>query len=85
MESKPKEELIRITWFEDRLELDPTGKAKGRGVYLCRNVDCVEKAMRRGAFTRSLHADPGRQQIEQVLEKIRVAGAAGPEGEDHAE
>ena len=39
MESKPKEELIRVAWYEGMLSLDPTGKAKGRGVYLCKDPD----------------------------------------------
>ena len=70
MESKTKDELIRITWYEGRLSVDPTGKAKGRGVYVCRNRDCVEKALKKGAFARSLHQDPGRQEIERVLKEL---------------
>ena len=73
MESKPKEELIRITWYEGRLSPDPTGKAKGRGVYICKSRDCMEKAMRKGAFARSLHEDPGREQIERVIEELSHA------------
>ena len=92
MESKPKEELIRVTWFEGKLALDLTGKAKGRGVYFCKDPACMEKAMKKGAFARSLHEDPGRPQIERVIEELEAViraeqgdGAAAAEGDDHAE
>ena len=32
MESKPKNELIRIAGYENEVTLDLTGRAKGRGV-----------------------------------------------------
>ena len=70
MESKPKEELVRVTWFEGELAVDATGKAKGRGVYICKSKDCVAKAARKGAFARSLRVDPGREQIENVIEEL---------------
>ena len=44
MESKPKGSLIRIACYEDNITVDPTGKAKGRGVYLCPDRECMEKA-----------------------------------------
>ena len=91
MESKPREELVRITWYEGQLAVDATGKAKGRGVYLCKNKDCMAKAAKKGAFARSLRVDPGKEQIERVLEELEemAAGpeeqlAAGPEGESNA-
>ena len=34
--------------------VDPTGKANGRGAYLCRNVLCLEKAQKTKALERSL-------------------------------
>ena len=70
MESKTKEELVRVTWYEGELAVDTTGKAKGRGVYICKDKDCIAKAARKGAFARSLRADPGREQIERVLEEL---------------
>ena len=82
MESKPKDELVRITWYEGTLSLDPTGKAKGRGVYLCRDQACMQKAVKKGAFGRSLRENPGNDQIERVAEELK---ALLSEGDDHAE
>ncbi|MCR5034730.1 MAG: YlxR family protein [Clostridia bacterium] len=70
MESKEKEELIRVTWYEGELAVDTTGKAKGRGVYICKNRDCIAKAAKKGAFARSLRVDPGREQIAKVTEEL---------------
>ncbi|MGX8773879.1 MAG: RNase P modulator RnpM [Bacillota bacterium] len=73
MESKTKENLIRVTWFEGKLSVDPTGKAKGRGVYICRSEECIAKARKRGAFNRSLRVDPGKEQLEAVFEELAEA------------
>ena len=70
MESKTKEELIRITWYEGKLAVDPTGKAKGRGVYVCRNKDCMAKAVKRGAVAKSLRVNPDRDELEKVFEEL---------------
>lgn len=54
MESIPKKELIRFVAKEGHVELDPTGKANGRGVYLCQKEDCFNKAMKKKAISRGL-------------------------------
>ena len=77
MESKEKENLIRVTWFEGKLAVDLTGKAKGRGVYICRDRECIAKAVKKGAFARSLRVDPGREQVEAVCEKLEALAAGG--------
>ena len=44
---KPKKELIRIVKNkEGNIFLDKTGKANGRGAYLCDNIECLEKAIK---------------------------------------
>jgi len=54
MQSREKRELIRIAGYEGQLTVDPTGRAKGRGVYLCRdNRTCWEQASKRRALERS--------------------------------
>lgn len=39
--------------------VDLTGAAPGRGAYVHRNADCVEKALRKGGLARSLRAGLG--------------------------
>lgn len=47
MEMKPKRELVRIVKNkEGEIDLDLTGKAGGRGAYICRCGDCLKKAQK---------------------------------------
>ena len=44
---KAKKDLIRIVKNkEGQIYIDKTGKANGRGAYLCDNVECLEKAIK---------------------------------------
>lgn len=70
MESKPKKELIRIAGYEGKVSLDPTGKANGRGVYLCKNADCFVKARKRRAIGRGLEMDVTEQDLDKLFEEL---------------
>ncbi len=42
---KDKKDLIRIVKNKDgNISIDKTGKANGRGAYICNNVECLEKS-----------------------------------------
>ncbi len=46
-EMKPKKELVRIVKSpEGIISLDRSGKANGRGAYICRNAECYRKAVK---------------------------------------
>jgi len=54
-EMKPKAELVRVVRSpEGAVSLDLRGKAPGRGAYVCRSADCLKKALRSKAVSRSL-------------------------------
>lgn len=56
-EQKSKKEMIRIVRTpEGAVEVDTTGKKSGRGVYICQNPDCLEKAYKEHRLDRSLKA-----------------------------
>jgi len=40
---KPKKELIRVVKTDGGIVLDKTGRANGRGAYICDNPDCIAK------------------------------------------
>ena len=53
-EMKPKRELIRVVKSkEGDISLDLTGKKSGRGAYICKSVECFEKARIASKFERS--------------------------------
>lgn len=44
---KLKKDLIRIVKDKDgNINIDRTGKMNGRGAYLCKNKECLEKAIK---------------------------------------
>ena len=46
-ETKNKNELIRIVKSNDgKIFIDLTGKADGRGAYICNNEECLKKAIK---------------------------------------
>ena len=53
-EMKSKKEMIRILkTAEDEVILDATGKLNGRGAYLCKNEECLKKAIKQKGIERS--------------------------------
>ena len=54
-EMKEKRDLIRIVRTpEGDAVLDPTGKRSGRGAYVCRQADCLRRAIRQKQLERQL-------------------------------
>lgn len=70
MESKPKNTMVRIAYYEGKLTLDPTGKAKGRGVYICPDAECMAKAKKRRSIQRSLEADILAEDIDDIFREL---------------
>lgn len=59
----PKKELLRVVKSpENIISFDRVGKAPGRGAYICRSVDCLNKAMKIKALERQLEC-----QIDQAV------------------
>ena len=55
MEMKPKKELIRIVKSpEGEVSVDLTGKKSGRGAYICKDMECLEKAFKTKRLSRNL-------------------------------
>ena len=72
MESKPKQELIRVACYEGQLSVDPVGKAKGRGVYLCKNADCMAKAKKKRALQRNFEGELKADEIDRIFEELKA-------------
>ena len=52
---KPQANLRRVASSSGSAPtLDPSGKAPGRGAYLCFDVACIERALQRKALERAL-------------------------------
>ena len=54
-EMKPKMELLRVVKPQDGdAKIDRTGKAAGRGAYVCESIECLKKAEKTRALDRAL-------------------------------
>lgn len=66
-ESKPKQELIRIVKNKDNeVFIDSTGKANGRGAYLCRDTKCFDSAIKHRAIQRALSQDVPKETVDEL-------------------
>ncbi len=52
-----KENLQRIVLSDGYPVIDDKQLMPGRGCYLCKNTKCIEKAMKKNAFSRALRND----------------------------
>jgi len=70
-EQKNKAELVRLYLQEgSHVAVDETGKSGGRGVYICRNAECIKKALRSGAIGRGLRQSVSEEEIRTCVQQI---------------
>lgn len=56
-EMKPKRELLRVVRSpEGEISFDLTGRRNGRGAYVCRSSQCLERAIRQKQLERAFSA-----------------------------
>lgn len=60
---RPKSQLWRLQVSDQGLKPDRTGKADGRGTYVCRNAACIERLGRR----KFRHAHVDAQTVRELL------------------
>ncbi len=70
-EKKAKNELVRIVRTPDgEVLLDKTGRKSGRGVYICNNAACLNKAKKIGAISRALETEIPESVYESLQGEI---------------
>ena len=70
-EMKPKKELIRVVRQPSgQVMLDRTGKAAGRGAYVCPDSACLEKARKSKVLERTLEASIEPAVYEQLAKEL---------------
>jgi len=71
-EMKPKKEMIRVILTpEGNIELDLTGKKNGRGAYICRNLDCLQKALKTHGLERSLKTVIPDEVAQELMKELQ--------------
>lgn len=70
-EMKPKKELIRaVKSPEGEISLDFTGKKSGRGAYICRSSECLEKARKGRRFEKSFSCKIDESVYEVMVHEL---------------
>lgn len=69
-QSKPKKELIRIVKSGEEVFVDPTGKANGRGAYICPDKTCFEKLKKSKGLNRAFSCEVKEEVYDALMEKI---------------
>ncbi|MGL5348076.1 MAG: RNase P modulator RnpM [Peptostreptococcaceae bacterium] len=70
-ERDSKKGLIRIVKTkEGEIFLDPTGKANGRGAYICKDVECLKKAIKTKALNRAFKLEVPDNVYEKLLKEL---------------
>lgn len=70
-EQKSKKEMIRVVRTpEGIVEIDKTGKKSGRGVYICQNPDCLEKAYKEHRLERLLKTKVSDDIYESLRQEL---------------
>ena len=72
-ESLPKQELLRIVRTpEGDIEVDETGKLNGRGAYIKKDIEVLEKARKSKILEKKLECeieDSVYDEIKEIIEK----------------
>ncbi len=70
-ESKSKKELIRVVKDkENQVKVDLTGKANGRGAYICNDPECFKKVKKSRKLNRALEIDIPDVIYDELLKEI---------------
>jgi len=68
---QPKKTLLRVVKTpEGEIIVDQTGKANGRGAYLCKNSDCLNKCEKTKALARQFETAIPKEIYDQIREII---------------
>ena len=69
--TKDKRELVRVVKSsQGEISVDFTGKAPGRGAYICKNEECLNRAVKSKAFNRAFQACVSEEILNTLKEEL---------------
>ena len=63
-----KRQMLRVVKSEEKIFLDFTSKASGRGAYVCDNPDCIKK-MKKQRLLNKVFSSPVEDEIYNAIEE----------------
>lgn len=74
-EMKNKKEMLRVIKTpEENIIIDATGKKNGRGAYICKSLECFQKAVKSRGLERSLKVNIPREVYEELEKELSGLG-----------
>ncbi len=71
LEQKDKLEMIRIVKPKDEdLQIDLSGKKNGRGAYICKSEECLNKAIKSKKFEKNFEIEINKEFYDSLKEYI---------------
>lgn len=67
---KPKREMTRIVKSAEGIRLDFTGKAQGRGAYICNDAACAAKLKKYRLLNKTFSEDVGAETYAKIEEEL---------------
>ncbi|WP_300410561.1 YlxR family protein [Lagierella sp.] len=65
--NKPKGDLLRIVKNkEEGIIIDPSGKKNGRGAYICKDINCLEKAIKNKKICHALNTEISEETYKEI-------------------
>ncbi len=75
-EAKEKRSMVRIVkTAQNEICLDETGKKNGRGAYVCKSVECLQRALQTKGLERSLKSPVPEDVVNLLKEEMSVLEA----------
>lgn len=65
-----KKDMLRVVKMPEGIKLDMTGKAQGRGAYICPSLECMEKAKKSRALERALESTTSDELFSEIRRAI---------------
>ncbi|WP_055079184.1 RNase P modulator RnpM [Lagierella massiliensis] len=66
-QNKPKGEMLRIVKNkEEGIVIDTTGKKNGRGAYICKDLECLEKAKKNKKISHALNTELSEEIYKEI-------------------
>lgn len=70
-EMKSKKEMIRvIRTKEGEMSIDFTGRANGRGAYICNTVECLKKAVKNHGLDRAFKTSVSKEIYDELISSM---------------
>jgi len=69
-EKLPKQELLRIVKFDGNVSVDPTGKMNGKGCYIKKSLEVLEKAKKTKVLDRVLETTIDESIYDEIIKYI---------------